>query len=323
MKIRKDRQTSTIMYIPPAHRPIRRLRFYRTVMVGVLSFITIAIITFQVVQFRMQHQATQEISLLEQRIDIERIQHQEHIASKDETIENLQMDVYELTQTAENIKSQLDELKRLEKEIRTLSHEAELILDDLGATPSVPQALGGQQHPISESLVLEWMDETRFMYINLENEMHHLSVLLEHAKQALQDIEEARRHTPSIWPTDERSFSSGYGIRKDPFTQKLTMHSGVDIAGKSTSSIYATADGVIAETGNDGVRGHYIIIDHSYDLKTVYMHLSHIAVSKGDTVEKGEKIGQMGSTGRSTGVHLHYEVLKKGDAVNPRLYMND
>lgn len=323
MKIRKDRQTSTIMYIPPAHRPIRRLRFYRTVMAAIISVIMIAILTFHVIQYRMQHQATHQISLLEERIDIERLQHQEHIASKDETIENLQLDVYELTQAAESIKKQLDELKRLEREIRTLSHEAELILDDLGTAPPIPNALGGQAHPLSEPLVMEWMDETRDMYIGLEQEMHHLSGLLEHAKQSLQEIEEVHRHTPSIWPTDGRSLSSGYGIRKDPFTQKLTMHSGVDIAGKSSSAIYATAEGVVEETGNDSVRGRYIIIDHSYNLKTVYMHLSQISVSKGDAVQKGEQIGKMGSTGRSTGVHLHYEVLKKDQAVNPRLYMND
>lgn len=323
MKIRKDRQTSTIMYIPPAHRPIRRLRFYRTVMAGIVCVMTLAVITFQIMQFRTQYEATQQISLLEQRIDIERSQHREHIASKDDTIESLQMDVYELTQAAENIKRQLDELKRLEREIRTLSHEAELILDDLGAAPSTPQALGGEQHPLSETIVMEWMDETRDMYIGLEHEMHHLTGLLEHAKQSLQDIEEAHRHTPSIWPTDERSLSSGYGIRKDPFTQKLTMHAGVDIAGKSSSAIYATAAGEVVETGNDAVRGRYIIIDHSYDLKTIYMHLSQISVSKGDVVQKGEQIGKMGSTGRSTGVHLHYEVLKNDQAVNPRLYMND
>lgn len=322
MNIRKGHQTSTIIYIPPAHRPVRKLRFYRMIALSIIAVITSVIITFVVMQFRIHFQAQHKISWLEQQMDTERIQHQERIAQKDETIEMLQLDVYELTQAAESIKIQMEELKRLEQEIRSLSDEAEIILDDLGAMQSQQdEGVGGELHQLSEHLVREWMDDTKETYLNLEFEMNHLSHLLEQAKQSLQLIEDMQRHLPSIWPTDSRRVSSHFGIRKDPFTQKLTLHTGIDIAGSLHAEIYATAKGTVEQVGKDAIRGNYVLVDHGNGLKTSYMHLQKATVSKGDEVDKGDPVGTMGSTGRSTGVHLHYEVLKNGQAVNPKLYM--
>ncbi|MBD3170476.1 MAG: peptidoglycan DD-metalloendopeptidase family protein, partial [candidate division Zixibacteria bacterium] len=116
-------------------------------------------------------------------------------------------------------------------------------------------------------------------------------------------------HTPSIRPT-EGYLSSGYGMRPDPFTGEVCMHTGIDIAGEKGTPVLCTADGVIKHTGWVGRFGKIIIVDHGFGHKSVYGHLDEINVRKGQSVKRWQVIGTMGSTGRSTGPHLHYEVHK-------------
>ncbi len=126
--------------------------------------------------------------------------------------------------------------------------------------------------------------------------------------------------TPSIRPSGGR-ISSGFGYRLSPFgTYIASYHYGLDFAGKANSPVIATADGVVRQTGWASGYGQAVLVDHGFGYSTLYGHLADILVTKGDTVKRGQVIARMGTTGRSTGIHVHYEVWKDGVAVNPRGY---
>ena len=122
---------------------------------------------------------------------------------------------------------------------------------------------------------------------------------------------------PSVEPVDNLKFTSNFGIRSDPFHGTARMHAGVDIPGATGTPIYATANGTIARAERAGGYGNLIEVDHGKGIATRYGHLSRILVASGTRVVRGQMIGYMGSTGRSTGPHLHYEVRIDGHAVNP------
>lgn len=142
-----------------------------------------------------------------------------------------------------------------------------------------------------------------------------LRLNFEKSKQQLQ------RLTPSIWPTTSKVVTSPFGYRKDPFTFSPSFHAGMDISAPENDPVYASADGTVVSTGSDKARGNNIVIEHSRGLRTWYMHLNKVLVHDGDTVQKGDTIGLLGSTGRSTGPHLHYEVIDNGVSVDPRLFL--
>jgi len=122
---------------------------------------------------------------------------------------------------------------------------------------------------------------------------------------------------PSVQPVHSLSFTSNFGIRSDPFRGTAAMHAGVDIPGPVGTPIYATADGIIAHAGRQGGYGNMVEISHGKGIATRYGHLSKILVADNARVTRGQLIALMGSTGRSTGPHLHYEVRIDGHAVNP------
>ena len=127
---------------------------------------------------------------------------------------------------------------------------------------------------------------------------------------------------PSEKPVRMAAFTSGYGVRNDPFGGGAARHMGIDLAGPMGTPIYATADGVVSAAGfNNGGYGNLIKLDHGRGVETRYGHLSALLVSAGQRVTRGQLIGRMGSTGRSTGSHLHYEVRIEGRAVNPIPFM--
>lgn len=133
------------------------------------------------------------------------------------------------------------------------------------------------------------------------------------------ELKQKDRHlasTPSIAPV-MGIITDGFGRRKDPFTGHQAFHRGLDISARRGTPISAPADGVVVFTGRDGGLGKVIRISHGFGFKTTYGHLDRILVQSGDEVRRGDQIGLLGNTGRSTGPHLHYEVHVDGRAVNP------
>ena len=135
---------------------------------------------------------------------------------------------------------------------------------------------------------------------------------------------EAKRNllaaTPSIRPA-KGWISSDFGYRKSPFTERREFHRGIDIANRKGTLISATADGVVSYVGNKRLIGNMVVIDHGHGMITKYGHLMEALVKRGQKVKRGEAIAKMGSTGRSTGPHVHYEVRVNGMPEDPKKYI--
>jgi murein DD-endopeptidase MepM/ murein hydrolase activator NlpD len=147
---------------------------------------------------------------------------------------------------------------------------------------------------------------------------------IQHAAASLDEmrtLSAAADKVPLSEPTRGTSRSSGFGVRVDPFTGRPAFHSGLDFAGPLSTPIYSTAPGIVSFTGVRTGYGNTIEIDHGGGFKTRYAHLQAIGVDVGQRVAVGQRIGAMGSTGRSTGPHLHYEVWVDGRPQNPDRFL--
>ena len=132
----------------------------------------------------------------------------------------------------------------------------------------------------------------------------------------------AMKSVPLGHPVDDEYYrTSAFGPRKDPFTKRTAFHGGVDLAGRQNSAIVATADGKVSFVGTRSGYGRVVEIDHEHGIKTRYAHLAKAHVKRGQIVAKGEKIGGMGSSGRSTSTHLHYEVIFQGRTKDPEKFI--
>lgn len=137
----------------------------------------------------------------------------------------------------------------------------------------------------------------------------------------LKNKEKLLAHTPAIQPVSNKDLNriaSGFGYRIDPIYKTTKFHPGLDFAAPQGTPIYATADGNVSTAGNSGNGyGNHVIINHGYGYETLYGHMVRIKTKNGQAVKRGEVIGWVGSTGKSTGPHLHYEVHKNGQKIDP------
>ncbi len=130
--------------------------------------------------------------------------------------------------------------------------------------------------------------------------------------------------TPSFWPIYRRmgKLMSNFGYRRDPFTHRIRHHDGIDISAPYGTKVLSAGKGVVKFAGREGDYGNIVVIYHGDGVETAYAHLSKISVKVGQKVQKGDEIGAVGSTGRSTGPHLHFEVRVGGKPVNPLKYLS-
>lgn len=125
---------------------------------------------------------------------------------------------------------------------------------------------------------------------------------------------------PDVWPVNGR-LMGGFGVRSDPFSGEGAMHTGVDISAPMGTPVHATADGIVVHAGWNGGYGRCVVIDHGNNYQTWYAHLSRMDVIEGQEIRQGEVLGAVGTTGRSTGPHLHYEVRIASTPVNPYRFL--
>ncbi len=218
----------------------------------------------------------------------------------------------------ETLGAQVDELEQLEDRARSLTKTvapgSEEELDGKGG-PEVP---GTDALSISLSQPEGYVPQANVeeVFTAIQRTRTKLAKLIADLEKEVHRID----HTPSVWPvTDpDRSISSRYGYRKDPITGKRVFHSAIDIVAGFGSPIVAAADGKVVKAGTDGSYGLRVVLDHGYGFKTLYAHNTKILVQLGQEVEKGDEIAKLGSTGRTTGAHLHYEVHRDGKLVNPQ-----
>ena len=190
------------------------------------------------------------------------------------------------------------------------SHEPESLLTDLPILPSgnvveSPAAVQAYQNlAVLEATATEAVESVGL-----------LTVLLRTQERATEAPAKA-----VLWPVRGR-VTSEFGIRSDPFNGDARTHAGLDIAGELGDPVMASADGIVSFAGRDAGYGNLVVLDHGGTLQTFYGHLSGIYVREGQRVRGGLVVGAMGSTGRSTGNHCHFEVRVGGKAVNPRRFL--
>lgn len=157
----------------------------------------------------------------------------------------------------------------------------------------------------------------------LERQVVAQSMSFDQIANAIANNKDRLAHIPSIQPVSERDMTrmaSGYGWRKDPVYGSTKHHDGMDFSSPTGTPVYATGDGTVAAAGWNGAYGNSIDISHGYNYTTRYAHLSEVLVKPGQKVSRGDLIGKVGSTGKSTGPHLHYEVRFKDIPQNPVNY---
>lgn len=136
--------------------------------------------------------------------------------------------------------------------------------------------------------------------------------------------QEMLQHIPGIQPLKTYKYVSGFGTRMHPIYKTLRTHTGIDLVAPTGTKIYATGDGVVTSAKFERGYGKAIVINHGYQYQSMYAHCSEILVHQGQKVKRGEVIGLVGNTGVSTGSHLHYEIIKGGQKVNPiNYFLND
>jgi murein DD-endopeptidase MepM/ murein hydrolase activator NlpD len=228
--------------------------------------------------------------------------------------------IREFASKLEDLNDQMEKIRQFDEKLRIITNMGEHIQGE------EMFGVGGPSFEGEESVTeLDKRHESLIREIKVDLErLQEESKLQEESLQELLSFLEDQKNllasTPSIWPA--RGFvTSGFGYRRSPYTKTLRMHEGIDIANKTGTPIYASADGVVIFTGIEGGYGKLLTIDHGYGVMTRYGHLHTILAKEGDKVKRGDKIGTIGCTGRCTGPHLHYEVRVNNVPVNPRNYI--
>jgi murein DD-endopeptidase MepM/ murein hydrolase activator NlpD len=221
-----------------------------------------------------------------------------------------------------NFESEMARLGRFEEKLRIIT-----ALEDSPQSSLKKWGVGGSYGLSSSSLDTALASEAKALANKLANNLGHLTTQAKIQTISFQELDHFFKNqksflqaTPSIWPT-KGWVTSGFGHRKSPFTGLREKHEGWDIGARSGSAIRATADGVISVSGRERGYGKLIEIDHGYGVITRYGHNSKNLIKVGSKVKRGQIIALVGSTGRSTGPHLHYEVLVSGVPTNPKNYI--
>ena len=231
------------------------------------------------------------------------------------------------------LENNLDRLERFDRKLRMMTNfsdnrrkmaigpvsEDELAISKMHGRGGVNEALALK---LKEKFgALESADLSREVDRLLSNSEERERDLAE-LSNFLEDQRLLLSHVPSVQPS-EGWITSGFGYRTSPFTGVKKHHEGLDIASSIGTQVYSPADGTVIFTGMRDAYGKVLVINHGFGLTTRYAHLSEYSVKVGDGVKRGEKIGNVGNTGRSTGPHLHYEVRLNNIPQNPRRYILD
>lgn len=220
----------------------------------------------------------------------------------------------------EDLEKQLSKLKEFDKKIRIIANL------ERGQETTASMGMGGPSpSDIREKLKKEKDDTGLIQQMKsdverLQSEAMSREDSLSELEKLLQVKREMLNHTPSVWPV-QGWVTSGFGYRANPFTGLTQMHEGLDISNRVGTPVVAPANGVVSDVGNDIAVGKVVVIFHGFGMTTRYGHLNKVFVRVGQRVKRGEKIAEVGMTGKTTGPHLHYEVKINGVAVNPTRYI--
>ncbi|MDH4247639.1 MAG: M23 family metallopeptidase [Deltaproteobacteria bacterium] len=228
-----------------------------------------------------------------------------------------QVSIKKVANRMDQFKGQMDQLRELDYKLRLITD-----LEVERPRPSI-YGIGGFQENTDTTLVKE-ADQNNLDLIGLLNkDLARLEKVARYQEESfnnlkthLADRKDLVERTPYRWPA-KGFLSSVFGPRTDPFTGQQTMHSAIDIVAPKGTPILAPADGLVTFTGVDPSLGNMLVVDHGYGVITRYGHTDTHMVREGQRVKRGDTLGTVGSSGRSTGPHLHYEVLINDVPVNP------
>ncbi len=230
--------------------------------------------------------------------------------------ENQKSQIHFFSAKIEDLERQLSKLKDFDKKIRIIANrekgqEAAAFMGMGGPSPSdVRDKLKNERD--QKGLVQQMkadIDRLQTEAVSQEESLSELEKLLEAKKEILV-------HTPSVWPI-AGWVTSGFGFRTNPFTGLTQMHEGVDVSNRVGTPVVAPADGIVSDVGNDLALGKILVVSHGFGMTTRYSHLNKTLVRVGQKVKRGDKIAEVGTTGKTTGPHLHYEVRINGIPANP------
>lgn len=317
----------TILIVPEGTRPIFRFKVRFTLMLSM--FITAAVvILLLLILATLNRSHYHRIVSLEAELTSSTDRLQSTVDDKEQAIDQLLTELVELSEKSKTIESKILELESLEAELKSItsgkrqSNAANTaVANPAPQKPDKDGGVGGDSVPLSETDIRDLIADTKESITLSLNEMPELQKRLEQTKINVEKYKEMMEIIPTYWPTDSTRITSHFGKRDDPFNSRLTSHNGLDIGGRIGDPVYAAANGKVTDTGYSSARGNFVTVSHPSGLQTIYMHMKQNIGAKGDRVKQGDTIGLLGSTGRSTGPHLHIEVIKDGVAVDPLIYL--
>ena len=259
-----------------------------------------------------------KIHSLERQLARERRLAQADIAERDAVNRQLEKELDLLGNQAVLTEWRMAELEQLERELRRAADRALAVASRSGVQIA---GGGGQFVAYHNPESLGDAEDIGARFAALIEKADDIRQAYRQTLSAVRSLDAALRHTPILWPADSRQINSPFGFRRDPFTGKAAHHNGIDIDGEEGEPVYASADGIVESAGDNGPHGLQIVIRHNDRYATVYSHLGAIRVEAGQAVKQGEPIGEIGSSGRSTGPHLHYEILLDGVQVDPQDFL--
>jgi hypothetical protein len=301
VQLKKNKRLFTIMVIPHTEESIISIRIplYLLQILSVILLIGLMLSFVWIKSYRVLKGDVEEIF---------------HLREENRALIG-QLDV--LAQETEDLRKKVEQIDNLSREICTL---IELPPPEEKNEPPILLAFHENVRALPSRGNNQVFDKAVLNVSHLREVIPEKNQELLQLKESIEEYRKQMAATPSIWPAGGK-VTSEFGPRRSPLSRRKEFHFGIDIAGPRGTPILATAEGEVVFASYRIGFGNTIIIDHGYGITTVYAHLKNFNVHLGSSVQKGQVIGYMGSTGYSTGVHLHYEVHRKGVAVNPRAYL--
>lgn len=328
MKSATANRRMTLLVMRDAQHSVKQIHLSKPLMMAVPAA---AVLSLSGLVLAMQAHSSQVITQLEQKVNLENmknLQLQGSVNSREQSIERLQNEMIKLSSQAKDMQLKMEHVDELEQQLQQFidKHSTSMSTDDSADKASslswdASEHVGGEFIAVHENEMLDLAQETKDDFQEMQELLKAMERQVPYTLKKAQETQTQISGNPTLWPTSSHVLTSSFGYRTDPFTGKAAFHAGIDIAGENGGPVYAAGAGKVVTADESGARGRYIIIEHPNGLQTWYMHLSKIQVDVGESVDRGEQIALLGSTGRSTGPHLHFQVVKQDKPINPLPYI--
>lgn len=316
VKSRRNDKISIVVMGGPSS-PIRGFRVSARLVTFCFTFFSIALIAFGAVSYYVAQEYFDNKATMASLF--------EENGTLNDTANNQAVMIEDLQQIAGNMLSKLEEIESLNSEVRT---KVGLEENPSGGSQAVAGYVvsRGDSAPseVNESIdeELDTLEDLKLELLNMDLKMTEQAMELLYLKDDVEKQLAFEAALPSLWPM-EGIYISPFGNRRDPLNKKkIEFHQGIDIANKAGTKIHAAGDGVVTFAGYKSGWGSMVLVNHGYGYVSQYAHCSAIDVLEGQIVTQGEVIASCGSTGRTTGPHLHFGIQLKGEFIDPMIVLN-